>query len=84
MAWQINWTRQAFRKLSSMDQEISKRIVQKLEDSLEEPKRHFKRLKGHEDHKLRIGDYRLIAHLDPVKKFITVESIGHRRSIYKK
>ena len=44
----------------------------------------FVKLKGREEFKLRVGDYRVIASIDDKHKRIEVLLIGHRKNIYKK
>ncbi|MBI3588211.1 type II toxin-antitoxin system RelE/ParE family toxin [Candidatus Micrarchaeota archaeon] len=82
--WRINWSSDAARFLSGMERGEARRIVAKLEAASREPQRHFSRLSGHDDYKLRVGDYRVIALLMHSEKTIFVEKISHRKNIYKK
>ena len=61
---------------------ISKRIMNKLRDSKENPHHFFVRLKGRIDYRMRVGDYRMIADIDEKLKIIHVTLIGHRKNIY--
>lgn len=54
----------------------------KLEQAALRPERSFERLVGSGDHKLRVGDYRLIAVLAYESKTILVERVDHRSRIY--
>lgn len=83
MGWRIEWSQEAVRAVSKLDQTTAKRIINKLEITLKDPHRYFDRLKGHQDQKLRVGDYRLLATLNPIKRIIFIEALGHRKKIYK-
>jgi mRNA interferase RelE/StbE len=43
----------------------------------------YKKLKGEEAYRIRIGDYRIIYEIDDDKIIVTVVSVGHRKNIYK-
>lgn len=44
--------------------------------------RYFLTLAGTDERKLRVGDYRLLALLDPKTKTILVERADHRSRVY--
>ena len=83
ISWKIELSEEAFRDLSNLNLSDSERIIKKLEQSAKDPKHFFKRLKGCDDYKLKVGDYRVLALLLHEKKLIFVEKVGHRRNIYK-
>lgn len=56
----------------------------KLEQAAARPERFFERLVGSSNHKLRIGDYRLLGVLAPESRTIIVERVDHRSRIYKR
>ena len=82
MPWSILWTDQASRDLSRLDPTIVRRVMRKLGQAAEASVRFFSRLVGFDDHKLRIGDYRLLAALVHDTKVIIVERVDHRSRIY--
>lgn len=84
MAWKIVLSQDAARELASLEKSDAARIAAKLEQAAGEPGRHFERLVGADDYKLRIGDYRIIALLFSEQQTVFVEKIGHRKNIYKK
>ena len=43
----------------------------------------YKKLKGEEAYRIRVGDYRIIYEIDNDKIIVTVVSVGHRKEIYK-
>lgn len=62
---------------------MARRIARKLEQAAADPDRFFESLVAADDRKLRTGDYRLLAILDPVSRTILVERVDHRRTVYR-
>ncbi len=83
LVWEIQFSIEAVRDLSKLDAKTAARIIKKLEESSKNPVHFFTRLAGHDDYKLRVGDYRVIALLLHDLKVIFIEKIGHRKNIYK-
>ncbi len=73
----------AARDLSRLDPPIARRVVRRLESAANEPGRFFSALVGSDERKLRIGDHRLLALLDPTTRTILVERVDHRARIYR-
>jgi mRNA-degrading endonuclease RelE of RelBE toxin-antitoxin system len=69
--------------LGRLDRPIARRIVRKLESAAIDPGRYFLALVGSDERKLRIGDYRLLALLDPTTRTVLVERVDHRSRIYR-
>jgi mRNA-degrading endonuclease RelE of RelBE toxin-antitoxin system len=82
--WHIKWTHRALKDLDSLDHQVARRILRKLEGAAAEPARFFSRLAGSDDHKLRIGDFRLLALLSHDTATILVERVDHRSRIYER
>jgi len=80
----IEWTEEAVRDLKVIDKQVGLRILKKLswfsenfETIVPEPlSGEFK-----ETYKLRVGDWRVIYTIE--NGVIVIQSIGHRREIYK-
>ena len=43
----------------------------------------YKKLKGEDAYRIRVGDYRIIYEIDDEIILVTVVSVGHRKNIYK-
>jgi mRNA interferase RelE/StbE len=69
--------------LNKLEKTVKERIFNKIISTKENPFHFFERLSGRTDYKLRIGDYRIIAEIDPKEQKIKVTLIGHRRNVYK-
>lgn len=83
MPWQIRWSERAFRDMSGLDKPIARRIVAKLEAAAVDPPRFFQRLVGADEHKLRVGDHRVLVLLSFETETFLVARVGHRSSIYR-
>ncbi len=83
MSWQVRLSDDAVRELSRLDAQQAQRIITKLAQAAENPRRFLKRLAGQDDFKLRAGDYRIIAILIHSENIVFVEKIGHRKNVYK-
>lgn len=84
MAWKIEWSDEAIRDISQLEQSIAVRIVKKLDQTAKDPVRSFERQVGSDEYKLRIGDYRLLALLNHSNQTIFIGKVGHRKNIYKR
>jgi len=84
MPWQIKWSDEAVKDIIKLDKTVYIRIIKKVESTSADPHKFFKRLKGADDYKLRVGDYRVIALLFSSSKTIFIEKVGHRSNVYKK
>lgn len=80
----VEFTVHALKDLQKLDQNISKRVVEKIYwlqqnfDTLLPVRLHHDR---RNQYKLRIGDYRAVYSVDG--DIITIETIDHRRDVYK-
>lgn len=89
MAWKIKIDPAAERELAHLDSQIAKRILKFLQKRiapLENPRSIGKPLKGvqfGEFWRYRVGDYRIITHIEDDALMVLVLRIGHRKNIYK-
>ena len=89
MAWRIEFHPHAEKELSKLDREVARKIVRFLRERvapLEDPRSLGEALKGPElgrFWKYRVGDYRLICHIQDQRVMILVVTVGHRRDVYR-
>lgn len=77
----IEWKEHALQNIEKLESSVSRRIVKKVEELSENPfSKDIKKLKGSNDFRLRIGDYRVIFSID--NKIIQILKVGHRKNIY--
>lgn len=84
MAYELIYTKTAFRDIQKLDNVAKKRIKKKLEEFSKDPMPLSKRLINSSigTYRYRVGNYRIVFDID--KNNIVVLRVGHRREIYKK
>jgi mRNA interferase RelE/StbE len=89
MAWKIELDRKAIKDLDRLDPQVARRILHFLHERvapLEDARSLGEALKGSElgeFWKYRVGDYRIIAHIEDNLLRILVIRIGNRHEIYR-
>lgn len=74
----------SFKKLDRYTQRIIKAWIEKNLLGCENPRAHGKALSSNRSGqwRYRIGDYRLICHIDDDELIILALNVGHRRAVY--
>ena len=81
MPFKIIWDEKAYDSLNKLEPSISRRILKKVDELSENPfSKDIKRLKGSNDFRLRVGDYRVIFAIE--QNTIQILKVGHRKNIY--
>ncbi len=89
LAWRIEFEDAALKELAKLDKPVAKRILAFLRERvavLDDPRSVGEALKGGklgEFWKYRVGDYRIVAHIDDGAVRILVLKVGNRREIYR-
>lgn len=88
MTWTIKFNDDAKKQFKKLDKSIANRIIRFMSERLMEsknPRVFGDALKGSLSGlwKYRIGNYRLLCHIDDNTVTILVISVGHRKDIYK-
>ena len=88
MAWKVEFTDRARKELSKLHPEEAQRILRFVRGSLqgaEDPRQYGKPLKGRvsEFWRYRVGDYRLVCHLQDERLLVLIVRVGHRREVYR-
>lgn len=68
-------------ELSKIDEPYNSSIRKRLKELKESPENGGTRLKGTRFWRTRIGDYRAIYEIKPIKEQVIVLFIGHRRNV---
>ena len=76
----IEFDEEAIEFIENLPKELRLRLFDKIMSTKKIPFTYFQRLKGSRLHKLRVGDYRVLADIDDK---IRIRLIGHRKNIYK-
>lgn len=89
LIWRIELSATAEKQLTKLDHQVARRIHHFLRQRvalLEDPRSIGEALKGSrlgEFWKYRVGDYRIIAHIEDSAVCILVVRIGNHREVYK-
>lgn len=85
MVYKIQYTPAVVKQLSKLDKPIAKKILDYMDDRVDDPTGSGKplkgNLKGHWRH--RVGDYRIISSINDDALTVLVVRIGHRKNVYK-
>ena len=80
--YEVIFDEEAIDFLNKLPKDVKERIFNKIISTKENPLHFFERLTGRSDYKLRIGDYRAVADIDPGNATIKITIVGHRKNIY--
>jgi mRNA interferase RelE/StbE len=83
MLYTISFTKQAFKDLDKISEPFYSNIKQAIINLSVNPRPNgFKKLKGREGFRIRIGNYRVIYNIIDSELVIEVIALGHRKNIY--
>lgn len=80
--YEVIFDEKAIEFLEKLPKNTSTRIFNKIMQAKTNPLHYFERLTGRKDHKLRVGDYRVIADIESAERIIKITLIGHRKNVY--
>ena len=89
MTWKIEFDPAAARELAKLDRKQARRILSFLSErvaQLDNPRSRGEPLKGSklgEFWKYRVGDYRVISHIEDKVMRVLLVRIGNRREVYR-
>ncbi|NSW56788.1 MAG: type II toxin-antitoxin system RelE/ParE family toxin [Armatimonadetes bacterium] len=82
---EVSFTRSAQKGLEALPRDVQVRIAGRIDALSEDPRPSGSQpLKGHFAglRKLRVGDYRVVYHVDDESRTVCVLRVGHRRHVY--
>lgn len=86
MVWEIRYAQRVVQEdIPRLDHAVKQRVKQAIETKLlRDPLRFGKPLRHslHHLRSLRVGDYRVLYHLDHEGQCVSIVSIAHRRDVY--
>jgi len=84
MMYRVLIERYAQKQIMKLDKKIIPVIKASIADLAENPRPYgYKKLKGEDAYRIRVGDYRVIYEINDSTIIVTVISVGHRKNIYK-
>ncbi len=67
-----------------LDKQVIPVIKTAIAELADNPRPHgYKKLKGEDAYRIRVGHYRIIYEIDDERIIVTVVSAGHRKSVYR-
>lgn len=85
MKYSILIERYAQKQIMKLDKKMIPVIKTAIADLADNPRPNgYKKLKGEDAYRIRVGDYRVIYEIDDDITLVTVVSVGHRKDLYKK
>lgn len=88
MAWTIEYTSTATEQLRKLDRQVARRILDYMDErvaTLGDPRSAGKPLSGPLGTfwRYRVGDWRIVAHIEDNILRVLVVRIGHRKEVYR-
>jgi len=82
MKYSILIERYAQKQIMKLDKKMIPVIKTAIADLADNPRPNgYKKLKGEDAYRIRIGDYRVIYEIDDDMTMVTVISVGHRKDL---
>jgi mRNA interferase RelE/StbE len=79
----VSLSKKAARQLDKLPDKIASPIIEAINDLSADPRPHgYKKLKGRDGYRIRIGNYRVIYEIFDHVLLIEVIDLGHRKDIY--
>lgn len=74
----------AERELRALPQQDLRRVTERLRDLSHNPRPPgCEKLSGHDQYRIRQGDYRIVYAIDDAAHVVTLVKVGHRREVYR-
>ncbi len=84
MTYTVLIRRKAQKQLDGIQEEYRERIIGAVFALAEEPRPSgCRKLRGREDWRIRVGDYRVIYGVDDARRVVEVLKVAHRRESYR-
>lgn len=84
MSWRVEVQRPAEKELARLSSQARQRIAKALRGMIDDPfPRGFKKLRGSDGYRIRVGDYRVLYRVDSTAQVVKVGAIGHRQDVYR-
>ena len=83
MAYLLNFSKHAFKELEKINDPYYSNIKKAIYNLAENPRpQGYKKLKGTEGYRIRVGDYRIIYDIFDKELLVEIITLGNRKDIY--
>ena len=84
MKYEVRIIRIAEKEMDKLPRAIHARISRRILSLEDNPRpRGVRKLGRREEHRLRVGDYRVLYTVDDKDSIVTIFAVGHRREVYR-
>ena len=84
VGYRVSIKRSAEREMDRLPSQVFARVSQAILKLEREPRPPgHKKLRGVEEYRLRVGDYRVLYVIDDATATVEVVAVGHRRDVYR-
>ena len=85
MTWAIRYKREAERAIDALDPSVRRRVLLAIGNLARDPRSvpNVKAMKGSDEYRLRVGDWRVVYTLRDDVLMVLVVRIAHRREAYR-
>lgn len=86
MTYAVEWSRRAEKQLARLDRSVATALVRFMNERVHQapdPRRIGKQLKASDFWRYRVGDYRILCHIEDERLVVLVVELGHRREVYR-
>ncbi len=74
----------AIRALARLPDNMHQRLTEAIDALADNPRPgECRKLRGRQDWRIRVGNYRVVYEVDYTRKTVTILDIGHRRDVYR-
>lgn len=84
MKYTVLIERYALKQIMKLDKQVIPVIKTAIASLADNPRPYgYKKLKGEDAYRIRVGEYRIIYEIDDDIIVVTVVSVGHRKEVYR-
>lgn len=83
MSWVLSWTTAARDDLRRLDRQVAARVIARVERFAREGHGDVKKLKGSDEYRLRVGDWRVRFTMNTTTNILSVERVLPRSEAYR-
>ena len=83
MSYEVRIVRSAEKEMDRLPTAVHARLSKRILSLEDNPRpRGIKKLRGRQEYRLRVGDYRILYVIDDRKHTVIILAVGHRREVY--
>lgn len=87
MSFTVEWSAGAEKQLGKLDRQVARTLVRFMNERVHlasNPRSIGKQLRDSDFWRYRVGDYRILCHIEDERLVVLVVEVGHRREVYRR